>query len=485
MEIVESKEQVRLRRAIAVSTLAVAFIAAGCAPTDRTGGDLPPEAVVLELASPTDGTPAQLGAYIDLVEELSDGSIHITVTSNWASHSGPGNAEQATLDDVAAGEVDMAWVGTRAFDDLGRNAFPALHAPLLVDSYNLQRAVFDAGIPQKMLADVNLDGLHPLAVLPGPLRKIVGVEHAFVSPADFVGATLPYENWETGDAVMRALGVAPGVGGIAQQPLSGLDGISAQLGALTGNDYQNVASHLSANLNMYPRALAVVAGADVFGSLDPRQQQALEQAAELAIGPALDYSIGEDMESSRIICGSPMQVDTLTESQLSDFKLALQDVLGSIAGDPIAAEAFAEISALKATLASPPEGVVCAGEAVRSAPSTEAGSSELDGSAWTTTITLDELAAADLYDHGELHEGNTGPLTLEFGSDGTLIFTHREGPEDFAFEVTGDQIAMDREDGELWGCRWSVLEDTLTLTRDDAVGPCPTMLRVKPWTRIQ
>ena len=55
------------------------------------------------------------------------------------------------------------------------------------------------------------------------------------------------------------------------------------------------------------------------------------------------------MESSRIICGSPMQVDTLTESQLSDFELALQDVLGSIADDPIAAEAFAEISALKAT----------------------------------------------------------------------------------------------------------------------------------------
>ncbi len=132
-----------------MSTLAVALIAAGCAPTDRTGGELPPEAVVLELASPTDGTPAQLGAYIDLVEELSDGSIHITVTSNWASHSGPGNAEQATLDDVAAGEVDMAWVGTRAFDDLGRNAFPALHAPLLVDSYNLQRAVFDAGIPPR------------------------------------------------------------------------------------------------------------------------------------------------------------------------------------------------------------------------------------------------------------------------------------------------------------------------------------------------
>ena len=49
----------------------------------------------------------------------------------------------------------MAWVGARAFDRLGIAAFQPLLAPLLVDSHDLQDAVFHAGIPQRMLPAVD------------------------------------------------------------------------------------------------------------------------------------------------------------------------------------------------------------------------------------------------------------------------------------------------------------------------------------------
>ena len=50
------------------------------------------------------------------------------------------------------GDVAMAWVGARAFDTAGVTSFQALLAPMLIDSQDLQGAVFEAGIPEAMLA---------------------------------------------------------------------------------------------------------------------------------------------------------------------------------------------------------------------------------------------------------------------------------------------------------------------------------------------
>ena len=51
-------------------------------------------------------------------------------------------SEGELLAAIVTGEVDMAFVGARAFP-----RFDALLAPFLVDNYELQQAVFDASIP--------------------------------------------------------------------------------------------------------------------------------------------------------------------------------------------------------------------------------------------------------------------------------------------------------------------------------------------------
>ena len=87
-------------------------------------------------------------------------------------------------------------------------------------------------------------------------------------------------------------------------------------------------------------------------------------------------------------------------------------------------------------------------------------------------------------DRGELNAGNVGTFTLEFGSDGTVIWTSWEGPEELLFTLNGDIITMDRENGERFDCRWSVLDDKFSLMRDEEIGVCPTLFLVKPWTRM-
>ena len=58
-----------------------------------------------------------------------------------SSRSGAWGGENRVIDDVAAGEADLGWAGTRAFDTLGVDAFRPLHAPFLVNSYAAEAAL--------------------------------------------------------------------------------------------------------------------------------------------------------------------------------------------------------------------------------------------------------------------------------------------------------------------------------------------------------
>jgi hypothetical protein len=144
--------------------------------------------------------------------------------------------EAGTIEDVQAGEVDLAYVGARAFDRVGVTSFQPLMAPLLIDSHELQAAVFDAAIPDEMLAALDAIDLAGIGVLPGPMRKVLGVAHPIVPPIDFDGQLVGIQNSAVSAQTMLALGATtqnmPGGADITE-----LDAYDQQLGSIAGNDY--------------------------------------------------------------------------------------------------------------------------------------------------------------------------------------------------------------------------------------------------------
>ena len=152
---------------------------------DRAGGSGIAEPVVLTMAQGNHEPPDQLVSWAEEVSSRSDGALQIEFANLWRE--GETDAEIGTIADVHGGEVDLAWVGARAFDRVGLLSFQPLLAPLLVDSHDLQEAVFEAGIPAEMLAGLDELDLAGIGVLPGPMRKVLGVTHPFVTPADFEG----------------------------------------------------------------------------------------------------------------------------------------------------------------------------------------------------------------------------------------------------------------------------------------------------------
>ena len=119
---------------------------------DKLGGQGDSEPVTLVFANPSIGVPTQLRVFADEVSNRSGGSITVEVRDGW--HRGDPEFESTTVADVRSGEVDMAWVGARIFDELGVTSFQALVAPLLVDTHDVQAAVFRDGVPDEMLRQV-------------------------------------------------------------------------------------------------------------------------------------------------------------------------------------------------------------------------------------------------------------------------------------------------------------------------------------------
>jgi hypothetical protein len=71
------------------------------------------------------------------------------------------------------GDLDLAWVGSRAWGSVGVNAFDALHAPFLVDSYDLEaRVLDDPALQGPLAAALDAKGLALIGVLPGPMRLL-------------------------------------------------------------------------------------------------------------------------------------------------------------------------------------------------------------------------------------------------------------------------------------------------------------------------
>ena len=341
----------------AVAAAAGALLTVSACSVDRAGGTSAEEPTVLTFAQGIDGAPPpQLVLWAEEVGRLTDGAIEIRFENAWRL--GDVNFEAATLEDVQAGEVDLAWVGARVFDRLGVTSFQALMAPLLVDSHDLQRAVFEDGIPEEMLAGVEQLDLVGVGILPGPMRKTLGIEAPFVAPADFAGKVVGMQHSALVEETYRTLGATtkplP-----SSAKLDGVDAYEQQLGSITGNGYQARAKGLTANLNWGPRPFVMVAGEGVHDELTAEQQQALRDASHNAMVDALLGAAEEDENSAAVLCGSALTIATVDEAGLAEFKRALEPVYSSLRADPTTSGFLDRIEALKESVAAAPDTMDC------------------------------------------------------------------------------------------------------------------------------
>jgi TRAP-type transport system periplasmic protein len=430
------------------ATAAVAVMvtmAAGCGgktAADQAVGSSGSEAKVLKFAQANEGDPpAQLAAWAKTVEERSGGLMRIEFSNGWRI--GEGSFEKDTIDDVRAGKIDGAWVGARAFDTVGVNSFQALLAPLLVDSHDLQGKVFQAGLPEQMMTGLDQVDLAGIGVLPGPMRKILGVSKPYAAPGDFRGATVGIQASGVATKTFHALGAT-----VREMPsgasLDGVDAYEQQLSSIAGNHYAETANYVTGNLNFWPRPLVLFTSHKIADSLKPDQLSLLREAAKSAVPKALDASRTEDERGARPVCSAGMKLHAASEENLAALRTALDPVYRDLKADAETASAIAAIEKLK-TEVKTPDTATC--RTVDQAKSKTALAAEYQ---WTLT----RKDALQYGTDGDKEQGaletnypDTFTTKLEDGHWTQSQTAPDAGIETGTYEVAGDRIVFDWDTG--------------------------------------
>lgn len=478
------------RSAGLVALLAVMAVLAGCAGPglDKVGGTRERPPVVLTMASFL-GDSTELDGFAGEVRRLSAGTMQIDIKSRWRF--GQVTYETGLIGDIRAGKAELGVVGSRAWDSVGVNSFQALGAPLLINSYALQDRVLRSPMIGQMLQGLRPLRLAGIGVLPGPLRKPLGITRPLLKPADYAGLRIGIPQSRVEDATMRALGATP-VGVPPGVAITGLDGLEQQISSIAGTQHE-AGKYLTANVNLWPRPIVLFANGKAWAALTPTQRRILRQAVTDDQAAETNVVRGNERTDTATLCRRGLtHFLTASPADLTALRLTVQPVYDRFQRDPQTRRFIRQIETMRKGI--PPEPAPGCGHTVRVVGTT----GPLDG-VWQVTDTAAELGAASGTAAGDVVPENYGAWTLVFDRGHFAVTQEDQQACTWGFgtfTVKGDRfewlvtdgggIAPDgavAHPGEFWIFRWSLYRGVLSLSPvAGAVSPSP--FRVKPWHRI-
>lgn len=468
------------RRVLPLGLAALALTAAGCGggSVGKAGGQGVGH-VTLTIARNSTEVP-DLGEWIKAVGRLSHGTVAVRFREDWRP--GDPDYERHTLADVRSGRVDIAEMGARVYDLEGVDAFRPLLAPFAVDSYALEQRVLESPVAADMLRAVARAGVVPLGLLPGAMRRPLGVGRRLVAPGDYPGARIGIRPSRLERETFRALGAIP-VAYVPGESLGRLAGLEADVESAGEARTQEHVSSLTANVALWPRVMTLVMNRQAYDRLARSQQRALAGAWRASLGATLAYERQFERDALASFCIRGIPVLTATPAQLEQLRNAVAPVTEQVATDPATRDAAAGILALRRS--TPPEQpLTCAGvDPLALAGPAPAGATP-EG-VWRKSLAFAELRAGGAADTDELNVENTGTFTLSL-RHGRFHLDVR-GPEPFTddgrYTVGGDRLVIVSTSGDVFVFRWSRYRDTLTLAQA-TTSWVPKPLTVKAWRRL-
>lgn len=345
-----------MRRAL---VLAVLLTMGACADAgaDRTGGNVADdEQIVLTFSNTgSPGFPPAQAHYARAVEELSGGTIRFELTGN--NRDGVGRADERMIEDVRDGVVDLAIIVPRAVGTPKLDRLAALTPPMLIDSYELLREYFTTELPTRFLPEPDELGVVAIAVIPGPLQKLVGFDRTFRDVDDFAGSVISAGGRIGADAA-AALGATQETW-IGGTPFTGFSGLVISVGGMFGRHVELEAQAVTGNLNVFAVPFLVIVNVDVFDALGADQQAAFRDAAPASADDVIDAMVAGQAQAMQSLCAAHLEIVTATDEQLANIRAALDPVYDALSADAGVAAHIDQVEQLKATLAAPPDAISC------------------------------------------------------------------------------------------------------------------------------
>ena len=474
---------------LALIVLATVASLAGClgGGSDRVGGDPSAEARTLTLLDAFSGG-SEVADFTSEVTRLSHGTLRIRIVRNKDTSTGN---EAAAIRAMREGRADLGATGTRAWDAFGAKRLRALIAPLLIDSYPLQERALRSDLVGPMLAELRPLGFVGVGILPGPMRLPFGVSQRIAGPSDFAGLTIGTQQSRVADATMRALGATPRRMPPDEGGATGVDGFERQTYGVQGDRMDVKGSHLTTNLNLWPRPLLLFAGERTYRGLTAEQRRILRDAAVNAVSLKITADRRGEREAVNNMCRRGLaSFDSATAAEVRATRRAVQPVYRDLERDPRTQSSIQGIERLKRQMDEPPAVVpkcTTSGGGTRASDET----TKLDG-VWASDT--DRSASAPEYfpenwghwvyvfDRGRFAITQENKLACTWGYG---KFTVKDNRTSWAFTDGGGIAPSDatNKPGEFFVYDFSAYRDTIKLT--PVPGEIsPVNFRDKPWRRV-
>jgi TRAP-type C4-dicarboxylate transport system substrate-binding protein len=380
----------------------------------------------------------------------------------------------------------MAWVGARAFDRAGVTSFQALVAPLLIDSLELQGKVFDDGLPREMLSGLDTLDLVGIGVLPGPMRKVLGVRKPFTKVGDFAGSVVGIQDSGVADQTFHALG-ATAKPVPASTKLDGLDAYDQQLASIQGNNYAAGAKYVTGNLNLWPRPLVIIANHAAYDGLSIDQHEMMAAASRHAVRVAMEAERTEETNAITVLCKAGLNFAQSSEADLKAFEKSLAPVYATIRKDRASAAWLDRITAIKQSLHRAPDGADCS-----NVPADQQHQASRYDGTYEMSIVWPEVEGADARCVGGAEAGPEGAIYDMVFEKGIIRMWIRVGSPDAErelgleapYQFFKDQLVIDDPDGSRPTLDFTYKEGKLTLSNMRG-GDCGgrAIFTTKPWIR--
>lgn len=390
--------------------------------------------------------------FATLVDQDSGGHLRLrTVSYNARSVS----VDQTIAADLQKGKLDVADVGSRAWESLGVLAFRAYQDPFLVTSRELLDAAVTGPVAAGLLATLKPAGITGLAIAPDSIRYLYSTR-PLTTPAQFLGAKIRINDSATTSEVLTALGATP-----VTDIISGPTAVQAlRDGALTAiesnpvnameNGYVQVAPYVVVNAPLFAKTDTFAVNSAQLARLPASDADWLQQAAQQAA--ATEATSATDRAMWATLCGEGLKPLALTGQQLTALQNAEAPTYADLAADMQTTLAIDRIGGLATSEPRMDAWATCRGVGIAASP-TEV----LDGSYGVTITQADVVASGDCTDCGNagtyrlvIHDGRYAlyhPVQIDANSaEPSVSFFDGWGPEDpvevGTITITGNRATL-------------------------------------------
>src|SRR6266568_1199226 len=285
-----------------MSWLGLALVAciAGCTvPAVANKAGAIGEPVVFRLANTSFDLSQNPAAadFIKRVSALSAGQMRIEVINSVGGFA-PDNEAQV-VHAVASGRVDIGITGAGVFDSMGVLGLRAASAPMLIDSYPLEKAVIESNLYRQMLEQLQGLNLSGLGVFAGALHVPVAVQRPLLGPGDWRGISFGTYRSETQEQAIRALGATPvEASGDLRRHYLDTGGIQGFEFGLRGYSLQEpylsqAAPYITSNVVLWPGVHVLFANPERIVSISSQDLQWLQEALSAATRDSVGL-VGDD-----------------------------------------------------------------------------------------------------------------------------------------------------------------------------------------------